>query len=199
MRSSHLQFYCDTLDLDRGRGRRAREYWMIIEDQTFLQFRLLAIPFTPLFRQQVVSLSHSSSVSPVELSDRKGGRAECAINANMRGKWLNRDNCVPVSVKKCGKWCGSMWPGVWQTVWQHVVTSMANAWQHKIRIVVNSMTWQHMVRSRVRPHFCFGSKIWNWSENFVSLRSQKKPDFTWFTSMQNIKIWSENAGKISKN
>jgi hypothetical protein len=39
-------------------------------------------------------------------------------------------------------------------------------------------------RCRVRPHFRFGSEIWNWSENFVS---QKKPDFTWFTSMRNTK------------
>ncbi len=31
--------------------------------------------------------------------------------------------------------------------------------------------------SRVRPHFRFGSEIWNWSENFVSLRSEKK---AWF-------------------
>jgi hypothetical protein len=39
--------------------------------------------------------------------------------------------------------------------------------------------------TRVRPHFRFGSEIWNWSENFVSLGSEKKPDFTWFTSMWN--------------
>ena len=30
---------------------------------------------------------------------------------------------------------------------------------------------------RVRPHFRFGSEIWNWSENFVSLGSEKK---AWF-------------------
>jgi hypothetical protein len=29
----------------------------------------------------------------------------------------------------------------------------------------------------VRPHFRFGSEIWNWSENFVSLGSEKK---AWF-------------------
>jgi hypothetical protein len=31
--------------------------------------------------------------------------------------------------------------------------------------------------SRVRPHFRFGSEIWNWSENFVSLGSEKKTLF----------------------
>jgi len=31
--------------------------------------------------------------------------------------------------------------------------------------------------SEVRPHFRFGSEIWNWSENFVSLGSEKK---AWF-------------------
>ncbi len=31
--------------------------------------------------------------------------------------------------------------------------------------------------TRVRPHFRFGSEIWNWSENFVSLGSEKK---AWF-------------------
>jgi hypothetical protein len=34
-----------------------------------------------------------------------------------------------------------------------------------------------MVGIRVRPHFRFGSEIWNWSENFVSLGSEKK---AWF-------------------
>ncbi len=40
-------------------------------------------------------------------------------------------------------------------------------------------TWhtQIGVLCRVRPHFRFGSEIWNWSENFVSLRSEKK---VWF-------------------
>ncbi len=41
--------------------------------------------------------------------------------------------------------------------------------------------------TRVRPHFRFGSEIWNWSENFVLLGSEKKPNFTWFTSMRNTK------------
>ncbi len=31
--------------------------------------------------------------------------------------------------------------------------------------------------SRVLPHFCFGSEIWNWSEKFASLGSEKK---AWF-------------------
>ena len=30
---------------------------------------------------------------------------------------------------------------------------------------------------RVRPHFRFGSEIWNWSENFISLGSEKN---AWF-------------------
>ncbi len=33
------------------------------------------------------------------------------------------------------------------------------------------------VRYRVHPRFCFGSENWNWSENFVSLGSEKK---AWF-------------------
>jgi hypothetical protein len=36
---------------------------------------------------------------------------------------------------------------------------------------------KHWISIRVRPHFRFGSQIWNWSENFVSLRSEKK---AWF-------------------
>jgi hypothetical protein len=44
-----------------------------------------------------------------------------------------------------------------------------------------------MVCSRVRPHFRFGSEIWNWSKNFVLLGSEKKPDLTWFTLMRNTK------------
>ncbi len=36
--------------------------------------------------------------------------------------------------------------------------------------------------TRVSPHFCFGSEIWN-----LSLEGEKKPDFTWFTSMRNTK------------
>ncbi len=52
-----------------------------------------------------------------------------------------------------------------------------------------------IIYSRVRPHFCFGSEIWNWSENFVSLGSEKKPDFTWFTSMQNTKNLKQNRRK----
>jgi hypothetical protein len=34
--------------------------------------------------------------------------------------------------------------------------------------------------ARVRPHFRFGSEIWNWSENFVSLGSEKKASFHMF-------------------
>ena len=53
---------------------------------------------------------------------------------------------------------------------------------------------------RVRPHFRFGSEIWNWSENFVSLRSEKKSlishDSLWY---EMPKIWSESEGKLSKN
>jgi hypothetical protein len=39
------------------------------------------------------------------------------------------------------------------------------------------MTLQKSVLTKVRPHFRFGSEIWNWSENFVLLGSEKK---TWF-------------------
>ncbi len=35
----------------------------------------------------------------------------------------------------------------------------------------------HVFLEGGRPHFRFGSEIWNWSENFVSLRSEKK---AWF-------------------
>jgi hypothetical protein len=38
-------------------------------------------------------------------------------------------------------------------------------------------TLNSAVGIRVRPHFPFGSEIWNWSENFVSLGSEKK---AWF-------------------
>ncbi len=34
-----------------------------------------------------------------------------------------------------------------------------------------------IVYTRVRPHFRFGNEIWNWSENFILLGSEKK---TWF-------------------
>jgi hypothetical protein len=33
------------------------------------------------------------------------------------------------------------------------------------------------ITTRVRPHFRFGSEIWNWSENFVSLGREKN---AWF-------------------
>ncbi len=46
---------------------------------------------------------------------------------------------------------------------------------------------QIVIRVRPHTHFCLGSEIWNWSENFVSLWSEKKPDFTWFISMQDTK------------
>jgi hypothetical protein len=53
---------------------------------------------------------------------------------------------------------------------------------------------------RVRPHFRFGGEIWNWSENFVSLGSEKKN----LISHDSLRcetpiIWSENEGKISEN
>ncbi len=48
---------------------------MIYRDQAFLwlYIRLLAYPHPLLSRQQVVSLSKSSCVSPVELTDGRGG------------------------------------------------------------------------------------------------------------------------------
>jgi hypothetical protein len=47
-----------------------------IEDQAFFDcmIRLLAHPLPLLSRQLVVSFSHSSCVSPVELTDERGGR-----------------------------------------------------------------------------------------------------------------------------
>jgi hypothetical protein len=46
-----------------------------MEDQAFFgrMTRLLVHPLTPLFRQQVVSLSQSSYASPVDLTDWRGG------------------------------------------------------------------------------------------------------------------------------
>ncbi len=45
------------------------------EDQAFSQSYVLASPPpNPLFRQQVVSLSQSSCVSPVQLTDGRGGK-----------------------------------------------------------------------------------------------------------------------------
>jgi hypothetical protein len=56
-----------------------REYWMIYRGPSFLtivSFRLLdhAPPLPPLSPQQAVYLSQSLSVSPVEFTDRKGGK-----------------------------------------------------------------------------------------------------------------------------
>ncbi len=57
-----------------------------------------------------------------------------------------------------------------------------------------------IVRRRVHPHFRFGSEIWNWSENFASLGSEKK---AWFNmihlDVKHQKSEAKNEGKISKN
>ncbi len=57
-----------------------------------------------------------------------------------------------------------------------------------------------LVESRVRPHFRFGSEIWNWGENFVLLGSEKKAWFhTIYFDAKHQKIWSKNEGKLSEN
>ncbi len=52
---------------------------------------------------------------------------------------------------------------------------------------------------RVRPHFRFGNEIETEAKISFRLEAKKKPGFTWFTSMQNTKIWSKNESKISEN
>ncbi len=52
---------------------------------------------------------------------------------------------------------------------------------------------------RVCPHFRFGSEIWNWSENFVSLGSKKSLISHDSLRCETPKIWSKNEGKISEN
>ncbi len=54
--------------------------WMIYRGPSFLSFLLVVLnshtpppPTSPLYRQQIVSLSQSSCVSPIQLTDGKGG------------------------------------------------------------------------------------------------------------------------------
>ncbi len=68
----------------------------------------------------------------------------------------------------------------------HKNLSVAHLWYRVTSKVIDSLSAPSIfhtpqitrcVLTRVRPHFRFGSEIWNWSENFVSLRSEKK---AWF-------------------
>ncbi len=138
MRSSHLQFYCDTLDLDRRRGRRTEIVEWFIEDQAFLRSYDSAPRPPPLPSTSCLSFSVFKCVFGRAFWQERGEGRMCNKKCQYARKMIKwqRDNCVPASVKKCGKWYGSMWPGVWQTVWQHVVRSGANgmtAWGNECR------------------------------------------------------------------
>jgi hypothetical protein len=70
----------------------------VVHVQTFLLLSYVSAPGplpSPLFRQQVVSLSQSSSVSPVELSDgREGGRGRGAKSYDREKAWPSINHSI---------------------------------------------------------------------------------------------------------
>ncbi len=73
-------FFCSSFCLDfpypHTNSLLYREYWIIYRGPSFLAvvwFGSSPIPYTPLFRQQVVSLSQSSCMSPGEDTKGSGG------------------------------------------------------------------------------------------------------------------------------
>ncbi len=64
---------------------------------------------------------------------------------------------------------------------------MRTKWLKKFKDFFYKWVLELNFATRVRPRFRFGSENWNWSENFVSLGSEKKHDFACFTSKRNSK------------
>ncbi len=127
------------------------------------------------------------------------GEVNSAQNGRMAGRICPHSR---IDTGGGGEGVSIIWSG---TGWHH---SRSDVWLRQIliegqgQLAAAVIGHTDMVCTRVRPHFRFGSEIWNWRENFVSLRSEKKPDFTWFTSMRNTKNlkrkWRLNKRKLSE-
>ncbi len=97
----------------------SREYWMIYRGPGFLDaIRLLLRPSPPVSRQQVVSLSQSSCVLPVELTDGRRGwvrsliiRPQQSFNTLCTVEYTVHCTYVPKYLRKWRKedWRGALW------------------------------------------------------------------------------------------